>query len=136
MLKLVVHIVNMSIFLSSSGLWIGKHYCKEQQSYVHTSLNQCCEDHNEKSCDFNSYGDEHDEDEHKSCCHTDYKYYKLDQDQQLQLLEVEDYRTFNIYPIPTFVRTSKTSFHHFYTKEYQSPFIFFDCQVDFQRFLC
>jgi len=142
-IKSIIHIViSFSVFFSSAGFWINSHYC--QDKYVKTSFilnfGSCCAGEGSASCsgEKKSCSQEDSEDE-DDCCSSESSFHKLEQTQQIQLVDFQSIEKPSVstatLPIPKSVLplVDNRSLQH---DNYAPPLIVYDRQVRLQTFLC
>jgi hypothetical protein len=142
MIKKFIHInLAILVFLSSSGLWVNSHFCQHEflKSSFYFSFGSCCDAIESSSCSENhdtcDMGDS--EEGEDGCCENRVDFYKLDQDQQLQLVE---FKPFNflisspaIIPEATIPFVDQLTLHF---QNYSPPLIVYDRLKRFETFLC
>ena len=141
MFKAIIHIaVAFSVFFSSGGFWVNSHYCEDE--FVKTSFffsfGSCCAKEAATPCSDEGHSKEGHEEE-EGCCHNESSYYKLDQDQQIQITGIEVTErvvTWNAIVPALPINLPSFDKHTFPYLHYVPPLIVYDLQVQLQSFLC
>ncbi len=145
MIKNFIHIViTITVFLSSSGIWVNSHFCKNEhlKTSFFFSFGSCCEAVESSPCSAsddtcNMVGGH--EEEKDDCCENKPDFYKIDQDQELQLVEFKPIKVSTslvaIIPIINFDLPSLST-NRLHYKKYSPPLIVYDRIVRLQSFLC
>lgn len=144
MIKKFIHLfLAVSVFLSSAGIWVNSHFCQEKYvgSSLFFSLGSCCSNMDSSPCSMETMSCKHgkkDQNE-KNCCQNKKQYYKLDQTQEIQTLELKDFgfskKLIALVPFTPKFETTTFQTKHF-PQNYSPPFIVYDRRVRFQTFLC
>lgn len=142
MIKTFFHIIiALSVFLSSAGFWVSKHYCQEkfQKTTFIIGFGSCCSAKTADSCSADKMScDEEEHEEDKGCCHSKSSFFKLEQDQQIQLAELTPLQlSILLNPIilgfSISLPAEVTILPHY---NFGPPLIVYDRQVRLQTFLC
>jgi hypothetical protein len=140
LLKAILNIaLAFSIFISSAGFWIEGHYCQEQgkKTSLFSFFSSCCDDGDTASCSDGSKK-QTDHDEHGDCCTISISFHKVDFKPIILSQELTtSYKLFVVHP------NSISAFKSILPCEddpplsmYVPPPISWDCQIQFQVFLC
>ncbi len=141
MVKAAVHIIiSLSVFLSTTGVWINDHYCQNQYDSSQFTLNSntCCAKTTTNSCTSNE-SNCHDNDEDNGCCNTTPRIFKIDQDQIINQVEFTVKKHLKVLA-PKIVGLNfqlfdpKSEIHK--QPKYDIPFIVYNRQVRLQTFRC
>ena len=141
MIKTFFHIIlALSVFLSSGGFWISKHYCqgKYQKTTFIVGFGHCCSTESTDSCKTEESSCEKDHDEKEGCCHSESSFFQLEQDQQIEIVELRPLEL-KFIPNPIVLGFSveiPNDSNIFSLLNYDPPPIVYDRQVRLQTFLC
>lgn len=144
MIKMFLHIsLALSVLLSTSGLWVYDHYCKNEyiQSSYFLNIKGCCDGKDTSNCKADKFECSSNNNEEKDdCCQNKLKYFKSDQEQFKQDVlfsqtnKKSQHWSFDTFSscveTISFLNSSKENFH------YVPPSIIFNRQIHLQTFLC
>lgn len=138
MLQKLTHIIlALTVFLSSAGIVVDKHFCQNELKNIAIFAKASNCHAAKKTCPRHQPTGE--EEEKKNCCENETEYFKLDQDQQVQTFDFELINPkFFIAAVTVFFNLENTfaqNENHQYLTD-RPPIVEIDILILTQRFLC